>query len=399
MSTKQINVSFIYASKRFDVKCTKKDTIREIIQQFINKYNKDSKIRDYNFIYEGIPIKPDSYDEPIEKNELFGGEDDFIILAEKNIKIINCPECNYGDCVVNLKDYATVFYNCQHCHLKISTYDKYFQDQIYYPERIICIDCQKTGKINPLIFQCLTCSQKSNRVKSVCQECTKKNHLSLNHEVINYEDKNYYCWKHIQKMTKFCFECKKNLCEKCAKDHSNVKENEKHHIKNFDSLIPEENEINDLKNSLDKIKIYMADLKIVVDNIIYSLKGAMRIYENYYKIANHIINKYETFNKGKEDFKNFTIFRCLYNLKASNEQISKDLNEIISEKNQIPNAERLLDKYLNKKKNYYNPNKIPEDNPNNEDYKEWLEEVEKREEKRKSKINTNSTGASNNNQK
>ena len=390
MSTKQINVQFLYNNIIFHVKCTQKDTIREIIQQFINKCNKDSKIRDYNFYYEDNLIMPDSYDEPIEKNELFDREKDIIILAEKNLKIINCPECNYGDCVVNLKDYRTAFYNCQCMHLKISSYGNYFSDQLYYPEKIYCKECSKNGKPDSLIFQCLTCSKLLGRVNTFCKDCAEKNHLSKKHEVINYEDKNYYCWKHIQKMTNFCFECKRNFCEVCVQNHLKVEETKNHHIKNYDLLTPEENEINDLKNSLDTIKKYKDDLKIVVDDLIYNLKGAVRLYENYYKIANHIINKYETFNKGKEDFKNFTIFRCLYNLKFSNQQISKDLKEIIYEKDRIKRAEIIMNKYLNNKKYYYFPDMNSEDNPNNEDYNEWLNEVLKREEKRNSKNNTTS---------
>ena len=384
MSNSQITVSFTYANRSFSVNCTEDNKIREIIQQFIDKCNPKSKARDYNFIYEGNQIKPNTYDETIKANELLKGKKEFIIQAETNIKIINCPECNYGDCVVSLKDYRTVFYNCQHKHLLPSTYDNYFQDQIYYPEKIYCIDCLKNGKSDPLIFQCLTCSKIAGRVKSVCEECTKIKHIAKGHDVINYEDKNYICWKHNKKMVKYCFKCKKNFCDDCVAEHLKVEENKDHPIKSFDLLIPEEKEIKDLKKSLEEIQKNIEKLRIVVDDLIYTLNGSMRIYENYYKIANHIIDKYETFNKGKDDFKNFTIFKCLYNLKNSNKQITKDLKEIIDKKDKIEKSETLMKKYLDKKKNYYNPVKDSEDDPNNEDDTDWLEEVLQREKERNS---------------
>ena len=58
MTTTQINVSFIYIDKPIEILCTGKETINEIIKKFINKFNPDSKIHDYNFYYEGRIIEP-----------------------------------------------------------------------------------------------------------------------------------------------------------------------------------------------------------------------------------------------------------------------------------------------------------------------------------------------------
>ena len=108
------------------------------------------------------------------------------------------------------------------------------------------------------------------------------------------------------------------------KDH--IKNQEKyngHQIKSIDLLIPEDKEIEGLKESLKEINKNMESLKIVIDDLVYTLNGAMRVYQNYFKIANHIITKYESFNKGEKAFKNFTIFKCLRNLKFSNNQFWK----------------------------------------------------------------------------
>ena len=278
------------------------------------------------FIIKEKKIERSDYEKTIEDTE-FGKNDFFILSVEKNIRIIQCPECNYGDCVVSLHNYKTTFYNCEHKHLKISSYDNYFTDQVFYRERIICADNKENCKLNAKndieFHMCLTCSKTAKRTKSYCSNCIK-HHRDKNHVIIKYEDNNYYCRPHIKKMEKYCFQCKKNLCEDCAKEHEeNSEKYAGHQIKDINSLIPLQREITELKDSLSKISSLMESLQIVINDLIYTLNGAMRIYTNYYKSASHIIEKYESFNKGEDSFKNFTIFKCLYNLKLSNAQIWK----------------------------------------------------------------------------
>ena len=387
MASIQKTAIFMYATRSIQILCTGKEKVNEIFEKFKNKFNSDSRIKDYNFYYEGNKIEPDTYEQPIEKNELFGEKESFIISVEKNIKIIKCPQCNYDDCVVSLLNYRTIFYNCEHYHLQISSYDNYFQDQIFFPERILCSDekCKKNGKMDPNFSLCLTCSKLLNRTKSICSECIKQ-HKQKNHKVIKYEDKNYYCQKHIKKFEKYCFQCKKSLCEGCVNEHLIDRKYDGHQIKSIDLLIPEEKEITELKDSFKEIKKNLEALQIIINNLTYTLNGTMRIYENYYKIANHIFEKYETFNKGKEkdDFKNFTIFKCLRNLKFSNSQILKDLREIINEKDKIRNAKKLIEIYDKKKKVYYANDKEGVD-LNKEDDSEWLKEVLEREKKNEKK--------------
>ena len=102
MTTKQKSAIFIYANKSILILCTGKEKVNEIIQRFITKFNPDSKIIDYNFYYEGNVIDADIYEKTIEDNKLFGKKESFIISVEKNIKVIKCPKCNYGDCVISL---------------------------------------------------------------------------------------------------------------------------------------------------------------------------------------------------------------------------------------------------------------------------------------------------------
>ena len=384
MSSTQKTAIFMYADKPTTIQCTSKEKVLDIIERFLKKFEPDSKVIDFNFIYNGKKIESKEYKNYLEDTD-FGKLDSFIISVKKNIKVIKCPTCNYGDCVVSLAHYMTIFYNCEHKHLVKSSYDNYYQDQIYFPERIICQeshpkDFDITGRFDPNFQLCLTCSNLINRTNSICNSCAKT-HKEQGHFVIKYEDKNYYCQAHMKRMVKYCFECKMNLCEDCVKKHSsNYEKKSTHHIKNIDLLIPDENEITDLKNSLNEIKSHIDKLQIIVNNIIYTLNGAMRIFDNYYSIASNIMEKYESFNKGKDDFKNFTIFKCLRNLRFSNEQILKDLKSTIKEKDKLDKAKYLIEIYNKKKTDYYSKERPGED-LNNEDDKDWLKEVFEREER------------------
>ena len=387
MDSTQKKFIFMYAARSFEITCTSKEKLNEMFQKFINIFNHDSNIHDYNFYYEGKKIDPNNYEKPIEGFEDFIKKEYLVITVQKNIKVIQCPKCNYGDCVVSLINYKTTFYNCEHKHLEISSYDNYFYDQIYYPAKIICSgnNCNKNAEMDPKFLLCLTCSKLLGRTKSICSECIEKHkheYKDSNHFIINYEDKNYYCKEHCKKMENYCFDCKKNLCNGCVEEHLKDKEKKEHKIKSIDLLIPDEEELKDLKDRLEEIKKNIEYLKIVIDDIVYSLKASKRIYENYYKIAKYIITKYETFNKGKEAFKNFTIFKCLRNLKNSNKEILEDLKKIIDEKdNNMDKAKSLIQTYSEKKKIYYKNEKNVKD-LNTEDDAEWYKEVCKREERK-----------------
>ena len=392
MNSIQKKFIFMYATRSYEIPCTGNEKLIEIIQKFIDIFNPDSISHDYNFYYEGKIIDLNTYEKPIEENENFGKKEYFIITVEKNIKVIMCPKCNYGDCVVSLTNYKTTFYNCEHKHLEISSYDNYFIDQIYYPEKIRCAgnNCNKTAKMDPKFSLCLTCSKLLNKTKSICSECIEKHkheYKDSNHFIINYEDKNYYCKDHCKKMEHYCFTCKKNLCDDCVEklleDKEKGKENK---IKRIELLIPDEEELKKLKDSLEEIKKKMEELKLVIDDIVYSLNASKRIYENYCKIANHIITKYETFNKDKEAFKNFTIFKCLRNLKKSNEDILNDLKEVIKEKENLEKAKKLIGIYNKKRENYYrNERETIDLNSENDD--EWFKEVCEREENKEKEKN------------
>ena len=129
-------------------------------------------------------------------------------------------------------------------------------------------------------------------------------------------------------------------------------------------MYPNDKELEELKASLELIKAKLDTLKLVINDIIYSLNGTKRLFESYYDIGVNIINKYETFNK---DFKNFTIFESLNNLKNTNVEIMKELDSIKDQKDIRDKAFSIINIYKNKKDNY-------KKNMNSNDIKEVKEE-------------------------
>ncbi len=127
----------------------------------------------------------------------------------------------------------------------------------------------------------------------LCQIC-KLNHDN-NHNIINYNDKDYICRKHNEKFVKYCKECKKDLCFLCEKEHQN------HNniylgdiIVNKDEILKENKE---LRNIIDKLKMNIEEIKEILNKVINNI-------EIYYNINKDIINNYEDRKRNYYKLKN-----------------------------------------------------------------------------------------------
>ena len=87
MDSTQKKFIFMYAARSFEITCTSKEKLNEMFQKFINIFNHDSNIHDYNFYYEGKKIDPNNYEKPIEDFEDFIKKEYFVITVQKNIKV------------------------------------------------------------------------------------------------------------------------------------------------------------------------------------------------------------------------------------------------------------------------------------------------------------------------
>ena len=120
------------------------------------------------------------------------------------------------------------------------------------------------------------------------------------HELINFEDKNYYCLEHKEKFTFYCMDCNANKCDKCKKAHETLK----HETIDLSTIKPKreyiqnkEKEVNDHKESLLK---FIENTRILFDNIINTIENYLN---SYIMVENGLIRRY------KNCFSNYQLFR------------------------------------------------------------------------------------------
>ena len=380
----KVNVDFFYEGKKYSVSCSSEDKLNTMFDKFIKILNNESQIEEYSFFFNDEEFKEEENNKTIGRNSLIGGKNKIIISVQKKLKIIKCPKCNYNDSIIDLKNYQAAFSGCEHNHSINFNYNIYQNCQKIIPSDIKC--CEPNCKHNQEndkseFYFCLTCSKMIKR--SIIYDKSCKLAHDKNHVCVNFYEKNYFCKSHFKKFIKYCFNCKKNICEQCENDHQN------HEIKNYEFMAPNEGELKELKDSLKKIGDAIKNLKLVIDDLIYSLNGTLRLFQNYYDIANDIIYKYEHFNKNedkKKELLNFAILKSLRNLKYSNKNISKDIESLLTQNNKINTATSILYINQNRKAMYKgDENKDSKKDYENDNDKEWLNMIKENEEKEKKK--------------
>ena len=220
----EVKIEFIYEDKTYDVVCSAKEDLNSMFKKFIKMLNNESQVEEYSFYYEGQKLKEDKNKKTIEKNDLIGDKNKITIKVQKNLKILKCPNCNYNDCILILKNNKVTFYGCEHKHTSTTIYDKYKKSQIMIPSDIRCCvnGCnhdQENDKSD--FYYCLTCSNMLGTTKSYCTKCISVH--DEDHIKVNFEKKNYYCKDHFQKFIKYCFDCKKIYVKNVKMSIQNMK--------------------------------------------------------------------------------------------------------------------------------------------------------------------------------
>ena len=202
------------------------------------------------YYYDGNKL---GHESTIKNNKYLSNKNEIVISVQKKLRIIKCPKCNFNDCIINLNNYLASFYGCKFRHLSNATYDNYINLQRIDSDILKCngLDCMVTQK-NYIkgFYKCLTCSEIMRRSKYFC-----KDHIDQHHKEyisVKYDKQNYYCEKHFNIFTKYCFAHHQNICKECEKEHENDK------IANYQEMTPD---INKLKESFKKMEKNIEDLK------------------------------------------------------------------------------------------------------------------------------------------
>ena len=331
----QCQIELSYDGVNTIMQCKKDEKLKDIFKNFKFKVKAENKILIY--MYNGITIQ----NEELTFNEIANSEDkkrnkmNILVVegvdhpvpsTQDNIiksKNIICPDCK-EDIKFKIEDYVINLYECKNKHDIDNIFLKEFDStQNIDISRIICQNCGKYNKSNVhnnIFYKCNSCK------KDLCPICYS-NH-DKNHNIINYDDKNYICEQHNKSYIAYCENCKQNICMYCEQEHN------EHNIINYGKLIPDDNKINKELKQLEEAK---NKLQNDIDDIILKLNRIKNNIEIYYNINKNIINN---FNKEKINYE------ILYNIDyINNTEIINNINNIVNDNNIKNKFNKLINIY------------------------------------------------------
>ena len=321
---------FNYKNSNTTVQCNGEEFMKDVYKKFEskNKIDKEIDISKLIFTYYGNII-----DENLTYNQVISGEDkksnimqivvqDFDNGETSSEKIIKsyeiiCPACE-ENAFIKLKNYKININDCKEEHNTFNILlNEFEKTQGIDASKMICEnnDCKinRGETYKNAFYRCVTCN------KNFCPLCknlhSKKNN---SHKIIDFIKKSYICEAHKTFFTKYCKDCKLNLCLVCGKDHKD------HTVIDFQDLIltkeDHEKEINILKENFDK-------LNEEIDDIIKRLTTVKENFKIYYDIYNEIITNYTCENTNYELLCNLAEFKNYSN------NIRNDIDAIIKDDN------------------------------------------------------------------
>ena len=234
--------------------------------------------------------------------------------SKKKAKYIICPKC-YANARINIdENYKIYLYECVDGHKTENIhFDEFEASQLIDQTKIKCDHCKNENKGNTYqnsFYKCCTCKL------NLCPKC--KNIHDKNHSVIDYEDKDFYCYNHYKTFESYCTDCKRDLCKLCQKDHIN------HKTISFDSFI---SKIDEGKKELINLKETIRNLRKYIKGIIAKLNYVIDNINNYYNIYNNII-----YNLDIKKI-NYLQLQNLNDLKAYNNNFMRNITEINIDEN------------------------------------------------------------------
>ena len=181
----------------------------------------------------------------------------------KPINII-CPKCN-ENAKINLTEYK-ILSQCKNGHnIGNILLHEHREKQRIDLSKIICSTCKENNKgstFNNIFFRCNSCKI------NLCPLC--KNNHDKNHNIINYDEKDYNCDIDNEKISSYCNTCEKNICLYCNN-------HDKHKILDYKEIVSDilfetkkiEKLKEDIKQVINKIDFIINRIKIVKDNFEY----------------------------------------------------------------------------------------------------------------------------------
>ena len=227
-------------------------------------------------------------------------------------KEIICPKC-FNPCRIKIENSTIKLYDCIEGHITEDiNLNEFKNTQNINLSKIICDKCKEKNKGNSFnhdFYICTTCKQK------ICPLC--KSFHDSEHNIIDYNKKNYICQNHGDSYIKYCKDCKTNLCVLCETEHKD------HETVSFASLMPK---VEEIKSKLSDMKTNIENFKNKIKEMIEQLNNLVNTMELYYEINNDILNNYKINNKNFETLQNINDINITIELFKKIKDINKNQN-------------------------------------------------------------------------
>ena len=312
-------IEFVYQGVNTLIQCNPNEQMKNVIEKFITK----AEIKNPNSIY--FLYKGDKFNNDLKVESMIKEDDKkankikiLVNLIDEpantnsyqQSKYIICPKCQQN---INLKinKYKISLFDCINKHTtKFILLSEFENTQKIDLSKIICDKCKsnKSETYKNEFFKCLNCKI------NICPLC--KSLHNREHDIINYDKKDYICELHNESYIKYCSDCKTNMCFLCVNEHNG------HNIISYENIIPDlkkaEIKMRELKDNID---IFKENIK----NIINKLNIVVKNLDIYYNIYKKIIDNYEKKNRNYEIMNNINQI-INDNIIEEIKQINNDIN-------------------------------------------------------------------------
>ena len=344
-------IIFRYLSNDVLIPAIETETISIVLDRFCQKVSKEKK--NLCFLNNGSILNEQLLITSIRPND----ENKIIILVNdintnstggpyfKKSENIICPQCKES-IIISVKGYKIFLSQCKNGHkydnLLLSQFNELQTEDI---SQILCGICKKSK------------SQTFENKMSFCFDC-KINICNLcisihdnNHNIIEYEKKNYICENDGEHFTSYCQTCKKNLCVSCENDHS------QHEVIPFSKLMKNKNEL--IKHNTN-LKKDVDNFKKIINDITEKLNKVRDNIDIYFDINKMLINS------TKRTYRNYEELVSINEINNNN-TIQADINSIINENNINNQIKGIMEMYkkMEFEEEIQNPSQNNENNDNN----------------------------------
>ena len=291
-------VIFSYNQQYIEIQCQLEEIMKDIFQKFSLKAGVD--VDKVCFLYSGITINGELTFQEVKGNNVEPlnemtvlvysieeppGPDPNSIIASDNII---CPKCKEV-ARISIQDGYINIIGCKNRHVTSDISLEQFEElQKIDLSQIICDECKIRNKYKAYdgkFYKCLSCD------KNLCEICKSSKH-NKNHNIVDYDKQYFICKEHInEKYTKYCNQCKINICLICEQQHKN---HETENIMPDLELIQKE-----MVDIQEKINLFNTN----ITNIIKELEYMMKSLTLYSKICNNIyLNTLEKYCNNERNY-------------------------------------------------------------------------------------------------